>query len=165
MQPLPEVETQPVLEAVFDCNVFLRATIQSQGPAYRCLSLLDSGRYTLYFCQEIAAEISDVLRRPSLRERFPMLTEENVNDLLQKLKRQGVEITNVPETFRYARDPDDEVYVNLALITSAQYLVTHDKDWLDLMSHGNEEASSFRHRFPGLQIVDPQAFLDALFGI
>lgn len=164
MQPLPEVETQPVLEAVFDCNTFFRATIQNRGPAYRCLTLLDSGRYTLYFCRDIIAEINDVLRRPSLRERFPKLTEENVNDLFQKLKRHGVEVTNVPETFRYARDPDNEVYVNLALIVSAQYLVTHDKDLLDLMSHGNEEARSFRHS-PGLQIVDPQAFLDALFGV
>lgn len=93
MQPLPEVKTPPVLGAVSDCNTFLRATIQSRGPAYRCLSLLDSGRYTLYFCQEIAAEINDILRRPSLRERLPRLTEENVNDLLQKLKRHAVEIT------------------------------------------------------------------------
>jgi putative PIN family toxin of toxin-antitoxin system len=165
MQPLSEVETQPVLEVVFDCNTFLRATIQNHGPAYGCLSLLDSGCYTLYFCREIADEIHDVLRRPSLRERFPRLTEENVNDLLQKLKRHAVEITNVPETFRYARDPDDEVYVNLALITNAQYLVTYDKDLLDLMSRGDEEARSFRHRFPGLQIVDPQAFLNALFAV
>ena len=150
---------------MFDCNTFLRATIQSHGPAYGCLTLLEAGRYTLYTCREIIAEVNDVLRRPSLRERFPKLTEENVNDLLQKLKRHAVEITNVPETFRYARDPDDEVYVNLALISGAQYLVTYDKDLLDLMSRENEEARSFRHRFPGLQIVDPQAFLHALFAV
>ncbi len=149
-------------DAVFDCNVFLRALVQNHGFAYRCVVLLDSARFTLFYCQEILEEINDVLRRPSLRQRFPRLTDENVIALIRSLKRHAVEITNVPETFRYPRDPDDEVYINLALVTNARYLVTYDRDLLDLMVKTNEEGESFRHRFPYLQIIDPQAFLEML---
>lgn len=147
---------------MFDCNLFFRAAIQNHGYAYRCVLLLDFPRFTLYYSQQILDEINDVLRRPSLRQRFPQLTDENIDDLLQKLEHQAVKITNVPETFRYSRDPDDEIYVNLALVTNARYLVTYDRDLLDLMVKNNEDAISFRHRFPGLKIVDPQAFLEML---
>ena len=160
MQAQPQARLTP--EAVFDCNVFLRATVQSHGPAYTCLSLLGAGLYTLFLCRPIMAELSDVLHRPSLREKFPRLTDENVTNLFQEIERHAVEVINVPETFRYSRDPDDEVYVNLALVTGAQYLVTYDRDLLDLMHSENEESRSFRHRFPALQIVDPQTFLAAL---
>lgn len=162
MPQTADAENEP--EAVFDCNIFFRAAIQNHGFAYRCVLLLETARFTLFYCREILEEINDVLRRPSLRQRFPTLTDENVDALIRKLERHAVKITNVPETFRYSRDPDDEVYVNLALVTDARYLVTYDRDLLDLMVGSSEEAVSFRHRFPGLQIVDPQAFLTALEG-
>ena len=162
MQQKIGAKTENVPDAVFDCNVFFRAAIQNHGYAYRCVLLLDAARFTLFYCREIITEINDVLRRPSLRQRFSELTDENVDALLQRLQCQAIEITNVPETFRYPRDPDDEVYVNLALVTHASYLVTYDRDLLDLMVKNNEEAISFRHRFPGLKIVEPQAFLEAL---
>ncbi len=157
-----EDEAQSGPDAVFDCNTFFRATINGRDPAAECVIMLGSGRYTLFYCRDILAEINDVLRRPSLRQQFPRLTDENVGRLVWDIERYAILIHNVPETFRYARDPDDEVYINLALITNAQYLVTYDNDLLDLMTGEGEEARTFRHRFPGLRIVDPQAFLEAL---
>ncbi len=162
MQQMVSAEAESGPDAVFDCNIFLRAAIQNHGYAYRCVLLLDSARFTLFYSREILEEISDVLRRPRLRQRFPRLTDENIDKLLQQLKLHAIEIINVPETFRYPRDPDDEIYVNLALVTHAHYLVTYDRDLLDLMVKENEEAKSFRHRFPSLKIVDPQAFLEML---
>ena len=130
MPQITGADAQARPEAVFDCNLFFRAAIQNHGYAYRCVLLLDFPRFTLFYSQQILDEINDVLRRPSLRQRFPQLTDENIDDLLQKLEHQAVKITNVPETFRYSRDPEDAI--------------------------------SFRHRFPGLKIVDPQAFLEML---
>lgn len=157
-----EAEGQSGPDAVFDCNTFLRATINGRGPASECVIMLGSGRYTLFYCRDVLAEINDVLRRPGLRQQFPRLTDENVGRLLRDIERYAILIHNVPETFRYPRDPDDEVYINLALVTNAQHLVTYDNDLLDLMTRDDEEARTFRHRFPGLKIVDPQTFLEAL---
>jgi predicted nucleic acid-binding protein len=56
--------------------------------------------------------------------------------------------------FSCPRDPDDEPYVNLAVAAGARYLVTRDKDLLDLM-----EDADFRRRFATLAILDPAAFL------
>jgi hypothetical protein len=51
------------------------------------------------------------------------------------------------------RDSKDEPYLNLAAATQASFIVTRDRDLLDLM---NDEA--FRAAYPQLTIVDPGAF-------
>jgi predicted nucleic acid-binding protein len=63
-------------------------------------------------------------------------------------------LTAVPEVFKLERDPKDERYLNLALASSASYLVTWDRDLLDLM---DDEA--FRLQFPQLTILEPPALL------
>jgi len=147
---------------VFDCNFYLRATTRTSGPAYDCLQLLGTSAYTSLISRDVLEEVEEILSRPVLQRKFPALTPERVGELLARIRANAILIHNVPETFRYARDPDDEVYINLALVTDAQYLVTYDNDLLDLMTRDNEEARTFRHRFPSLKIVDPQTFLEAL---
>ncbi len=64
--------------------------------------------------------------------------------------------------FTYARDLNDEPSVNLTLAAGAQYLVTFDNDLLDLMNQATPEGNDFRQRFPGLLILTPAAFFQAL---
>src|SRR5438132_1365376 len=61
---------------------------------------------------------------------------------------------HVPIAFRLDRDPDDEPYLNLAIAMQPSFLVSRDKDLLDLMKD-----DSFRKAFPGLTIIEPIAFL------
>jgi predicted nucleic acid-binding protein len=53
-----------------------------------------------------------------------------------------------------SRDPTDEPYLDLAVVTGASFLVSRDKDLLALM-----DDVSFRDAHPGLSIIDPSAFL------
>ena len=55
------------------------------------------------------------------------------------------------------RDPDDEVFLNLAIQSDAEFLVTRDRDLLDLM-----DDSEFCSQFPHLRIVAPVGFLEAV---
>ena len=57
------------------------------------------------------------------------------------------------------RDPDDEPYLNLALEADAQFLVTRDRDLLDLMRSDTKEGRDSQSRFPDLKIVDPVMFM------
>jgi uncharacterized protein len=63
-------------------------------------------------------------------------------------------IADVPGQFQYDRDPKDEPYVDLALAAQAVYLVSRDKDLLELTAD-----EGFRERFPGLMVLDPAALL------
>lgn len=142
-------------DVVFDCNIYLRASIAATGPAAQCLELLGIDAYTLFISSDVLHEVEDVLSRPELRQRFALLTQERLKALLQRLHSEAIHVYNIPETFRYPRDPDDEPYVNLALVTNAQYLVTLDNDLLDLMRENTEESRRFRRLYPHLTILPP----------
>jgi predicted nucleic acid-binding protein len=105
------------------------------------------------------AEVKDVLARPALQRRYKALAPEKVATFLAEIETKAMLITNVGSVFSDPRDPKDELYVNLAVAAEARYLVTRDKDLLDLMDAGTQAGKIFRERFPSLTILDPTAFL------
>jgi putative PIN family toxin of toxin-antitoxin system len=143
--------------AVFDCMVYLQAVLNEDGPAFACFRLVDDDQVTLCVSAPVLAEARDVLTRPSLQVKFPRLAPERVETFLQRVEAKAVAVIEVPEAFSHPRDPDDEPYINLALAAGAKYLVSRDKDLLDLMNDPD-----FRSRFPHLTILDPVEFLRIL---
>lgn len=144
---------------VFDCVVFLQGAARETGPAGACFRLMNEGALTLCMSPQVLAEVSDVLTRPRSRQRFKTLTAERVEALLREVRNRAALLDPVPGIFAYPRDPDDEPYVNVAVAAGARYLVTWDKDLLDLMNEATPEGKDFRQRFPDLTILDPVAFL------
>ena len=67
-----------------------------------------------------------------------------------------------PHAFTLARDPDDEPYTDLAIATTTHYLVSRDKDLLDLMNQETPEGKELRRRSPNLRILAPSTFLLAI---
>ena len=63
---------------------------------------------------------------------------------------------------RFARDPDDIPYIELAIQSQAQFLVTRDADLLSIPSSTDPDALRIRQLAPNIQIVDPVQFLAAL---
>jgi len=55
---------------------------------------------------------------------------------------------------QYPRDPDDEPILNLAIQEQVDYLVTRDRDLLDL-----GRSVDFRLRYPFIRVVDPLTFV------
>ena len=147
---------------VFDCNILLQAVARKTGPAAACLRLAEEGFVQLRLSEEILTELAGVLRRPTIRARYPELTDEIVDDFLKGL-RSTAEITSyVPKRFSYPRDIDDESYLNLAIEAEANYVVSRDKDLLDLMTGYSDECKEFRQRFRSLAVIEPIEFLTAV---
>jgi putative PIN family toxin of toxin-antitoxin system len=144
---------------VFDCVIFLQGLIKESGPAVTCIERFEQSRIALAISPEVLTELNDVLSRSSLRQRFPLLTEEKAERLIELLLLKGRLFRTVPRRFELLRDPDDEPYLNLAIEAGAQFLVTRDRDLLDLMRWETEEGRKFQSRFRELMILDPVAFL------
>jgi uncharacterized protein len=142
---------------VFDCMVFLQGAARPASPARACFQLVDDGLVTLCISPTILAEVRDVLSRPELVQKFPALTTEWVNEFVDSVAGKALVVPDVPNEFALPRDPKDEPYINLAITTQAELLVSRDRDLLDLMSD-----DEFHRRFPNLQIVDPVTFLRAI---
>lgn len=142
---------------VFDCMVFLQGAGRPAGPARACFRLVDQSRITLFLSADILAELRDVLTREKTLRKFPLLTLEGVEAFLRSAENNSTVIADIPRIESLRRDPKDEPYLNLAIAAKADYLVTRDRDLLDLM-----DDSSFRQRHPNLQILEPVAFLNEI---
>ena len=147
---------------VFDCGVFLQGLLSKSGPAAACLEIIEQDRIRLVVSEDILAEIKDVLSRPFLREKHPNLTVEKVENLIEMLLDKAEFVKEVPKYFTFSRDPNDEPYINLAVETEADFIVSRDKDLLDLMTDYTDEAKEFRQRFRPLKIVAPTEFLQII---
>lgn len=144
---------------VFDCNTVLQGAARQAGPAAACLKLVETEQVRLCLSPQILTEMRDVLLRPKLQRKFPALTPERVEAILAALQEKSEGFPEVPRVFELPRDPKDEPYLNLAIAAGVRYLVTRDKDLLDLMDRSLTDGQAFRTRFPHLLILDPVSFL------
>lgn len=144
---------------VFDTNIFLQALVSHSSPAVKCLDYFEQGHITVAISRATLAEIEEVLSRSHLRLKYPVLTDQRVTALLDRLLYRGLYLRQVKQHFTYPRDPKDEPQLNLAIEAQADYLVSRDNDLLDLMNWNQEAGREFQRRFRLLKIVTPEEFL------
>ena len=143
--------------AVFDAGVVLQATLNPDGPGGQSLRLMDSGIIKTYHSPHTRDEVVDILYRPGLRRKYGRLTDSAAEIMLWRLDTYAKMIPHVFRSLPYPRDPKDKPIINLAIQEKADYLVTRDRDLLDLA-----DSRDFRLLYPFLRIVTPQDFLDAI---
>ncbi len=152
-------EDDPRPRVVFDCMIYLQATVSESGPAATLLRLVDSNALFLFVSNDILEEVRDVLSRPKIHKHNPNLTDARVDALINRLLEKATVISELQQHFIFRRDPKDEKYINLAIEAEADYLVSRDKDLLDLMTGHTDECKDFRRRFRQLKIIEPTEFL------
>ena len=148
--------------AVFDCNVLLQAAARGNSVAAHCLRFAENDLIQLFVSRDVLAEIENVLNRPEIRAHFPDLSDEIVGAFLRRLQQRAQLVRLVPKKFSYPRDADDEPYISLAVAAGADFIVTRDRDLLDLMTGHTAECKEFRQRFRPLRVVEPVEFLRAV---
>jgi putative PIN family toxin of toxin-antitoxin system len=144
--------------AVFDCNILIQASANSKSPASACFRLAESKTVRLFVSESTLQELELVLYRDYIKERFKF-TDEVIGEFLDRVRNIATVVKNVPKVFSLPRDVDDEIYINLAVEADADFIVTHDKDLIDLMSNYDIESKQFRQKFRPLKIVQPLEFL------
>ncbi len=148
---------------VFDCMIFLQAAARHQGIAAACLRLAEQRYLSLFISPAILREVQDVLSRDYIRARFETLTDETVAAFIDRLRNIGQLVKRVPKKFDYQeRDVKDEPYINLAIQVEADYLVSRDKDLLDLMKWDKEISREFQRRFKFIKVVTPETFIQEI---
>jgi uncharacterized protein len=155
----PMSSENPKIRAVFHCMIFLQGAARREGAAGCSLVLVELNAIGLYVSPEILSEVRDVLSRPRVRQRFPALTDQMIDRFLVAIEERAIVVSKVERVFQFDRDPKDEPYINLAIAARANYLVSWDKDILDLADASTADGERLRRQAPELQIVEPRAFL------
>lgn len=136
-----------MIRAVFDTVVILRAGI-NPGSVWGRLLAEHARDYHLIVSAPLLAEYLDVLNRPELTRRFARLADLDTTAIPQVLAAtELVELNAVPEV---ARDPNDDMVLATAVAGRADYLVSEDRDLLELRV------------YEGIPIVSAASFLAIL---
>ena len=127
---------------VLDTNVLVSGLLSPFGPPGDIVRLLAAGAVRACYDARILDEYREVLSRPVLR-----IAEGRVESLLHQVAADGVLVTAQPLAI-HLPDPDDEVFLAVALAGNARCLVTGNLRHYPKPLH--------RH----MPVVSPRDFLD-----
>ena len=121
------------MKVVVDTNVFVSSFLNPQGVPRRVIDLWKAGRVTLCLSTPIIAEYAEVLSRfgladgPELKELLDLFAARMHVIFAPKPPR----LTLVPE------DPADEKFIECAVATNAEFVISGDKHLLTIGTHGS----------------------------
>lgn len=130
------------MRVVVDTNVLVSGLLKPYGAPGEIVRMTSSGTLELCHDARVLAEYRDVLRRPKFGFRH-----SDVDAFLEQVQRGGHSVSAEPLPHRL-RDPDDEMFLEVALAGGASCLVT-----------GN--LSDYPgHRYQQVALVSPSQFLE-----
>jgi putative PIN family toxin of toxin-antitoxin system len=133
--------------AVIDANIWISSFISQHGPPGRIADYWRSGFFTAVISSAILGEIRRGLTYPRIQSVIRRSAAE-IEAVLADLTLISVSVP--PGSVRLSRDPDDDRILEAALAGAADYIVTGDRDLLDL------------DEFEGIPIIAPARFLAIL---
>jgi putative PIN family toxin of toxin-antitoxin system len=92
-----------------------------------------SGKAVLVFSQELLEEFLEVARRPKFRRFF---SSSDIEEILETIDEHA-EFIQVSTKVEQCRDPKDNFLLSLSADGKVDYLITGDKDLLDLKTFGH----------------------------
>lgn len=135
---------------VLDTVIFIRALLNPHGFSGRLLfEYLND--YSLVLSSQLIEEILEVLGRKEIIERFH-LRQTNLPEAMARLIKSigGAEIIEIDKIPAISRDPKDDKFLATARAANTDYLISADKDLLDL------------REYEGIEIIDAETFLQIL---
>lgn len=138
-----------MLRAVLDTNVWVSASISLRGNPAKVVQALYADAFDLVISEKILLEIDRVFHCPKITKRHGW-SEEEIRRVIARLRRiahvtPGKLTVNVID-----RDEADTRFLDCAVEGHAEYIVSGDRDLLDLKT------------YEGIEIMDAREFLETL---
>ena len=107
-----------------DTNVLVTALKSRRGASYKLLSYLGQNLYTFVLSVPALMEYEDVLKRKNLDIK---VSHKTIDDILDRLAYLG-EHREIFFLWRpYLKDPKDDLFLELAVESNCNYIVTYNK--------------------------------------
>jgi putative PIN family toxin of toxin-antitoxin system len=139
------------LIALIDTNIWISAFLNPAGPPAQVLRAFYERQFVPVTSQVLLAEIEDVLSRERVRRRLS-IDAAGLTYAMDRLNQWSIKTEPTGE-LRLCRDSKDNFLLEMAMLSSAQYLVSRDDDTkrdLDLIAH---------LRANGVEVVSVTQFL------
>lgn len=114
------------LKVILDTNLWISFLITQN---YSQLDeIIFEKKCTLIFSEELLEEFFSVIKRPKFRKFF---SQEDMEDLIETIQ-EFAEFVEVKSSVSVCRDEKDNFLLSLSKDSKADFLITGDKDLLDL---------------------------------
>jgi len=133
------------MRVVLDTTVFVRALLNRYSRSGRIV-FEHGDKFQLIVSRDTIAEAIGVLERPSIQINIRKHARPNLKLIFDILS--DAEIIDVEQVEQVSRDPNDDMFIALAMAGNASYIVTEDKDLLVLNPLGS------------LQILNTESFIN-----
>jgi putative PIN family toxin of toxin-antitoxin system len=110
---------------VFDTNIWISGLLW-RGKPYQCLLLARAGLIQVVYCQQMVAELSRKLRNVF------GFSENHIQAVLYELRGMAENVDITGDLHVVADDPDDDMFVECAVVAGATWIVSGDHHLLDL---------------------------------
>ena len=120
-----------MFKIVPDTNVLISAVI-SNGYEFELLKLAKLEKLHLIISYEILWEFEEVIKRPKFG-----FSPEQILNAIEQIKSISEIIETSIKLDIVKRDPDDNKVIETALEGKADYIISGDKDLLDLKEHNS----------------------------
>lgn len=134
------------LRVVIDTSSLVSYVLTRGELMRRVVAHWQAGTFTLLSSPATRAELAGVLARPAIQE----LAVAPLDELVRGLERFSEHVPGVLNLSGACRDPKDDKFLACSVEGQAHYLVSSDRDLLDM------------RRYQGIAIVNPGEFLLAL---
>lgn len=136
------------MRVTVDNNVVISAFLWGGNPG-RVLNAARSGTIDIFTSGELLAELSDVLSRRQF-EKPLIAVHSSSGTILDQYRALALKVVAKDIEPVILRDPDDDAVLACALSSNSDFIVTGDKDLLDINEHR------------GIPILTPKDFLDVM---
>ena len=130
--------------AVVDTNALISAALRAEGKPRRVLHVIHRCNGVLLFCDETCHELGSRLRRP----KFDRYVSQSIRAVYLAQLMAVSEWVSITNSKLGCRDPDDDKFLETALIGDADCIITGDGDLLEMSP------------FHGIAILSPSDFLN-----
>ncbi len=121
-----------MLRVVLDTNVLVSAALSKSGAPAQLVDAWQRREFLVISCETAILEVERVMQDLHSTGKY-RITREQIEGMLQLLRLDALLVTEGSDAVEVIpTDPADEVFLSIALIGEAKYIVSGDKHLLDL---------------------------------
>ncbi len=114
------------VKAVIDTNIWVSALLNPSGYPARLRKAFEEGLIEVVISEPILREITDVLSRPRIKNKYG-IADVDIQEFLILIEERSEHVL-VSGDVRICRDKDDDLIIETAVKGKVKYLVTRDDD-------------------------------------
>ena len=130
------------MKVVLDTNVLFSA-IFWRTESYKIVKMIEDRKIKNFTSNEILNELRNVLQRRKI-------SSEKIDEIIAKMAKISELVRPIKKHKAVINDPKDDIFIDCAVATKADYIITKDKHILYL------------GEYMGTRIVTPREFLEIL---